>query len=69
MEFTFADIQEKRVKSFIYDYDKLGTRIFQIYLSDMVQGGPLNQCYPVPNAHLAANFLENFISESMLATY
>jgi hypothetical protein len=35
----------------------------------MVQGGPLNQCYPVSNSNLACNFLENFINPSLLVTY
>lgn len=69
MEFIFADIQEKRIKSFIYGVNKPGTQLFQIYLSDMIQGGPLNQCYPVSNANLAANFLEAFMNEAFLVTY
>lgn len=67
LEQIFAGVQKIRKRSLIKQMDQKGLRVFQCYLSDMVQGGSaFDHSFLVPRSKLAFNFLEAIFQKDEL---
>lgn len=64
---VFQDVQKLRQRSLIKQFDQKGLRLFQCYLSDMVQGGTVfDPSFLVPRSRIAHSFLEAIFAKDDL---